>query len=60
MKSCYVFITKLLSRILFAFMALIVSVAVRSCSDHIAESNLYVFSGQSVTGFVKQQPELSK
>lgn len=60
MKSCNVFITKLLSRILFAFMALIVSVAVSSCSDSIDESNLYVFSGQSVTGFVKQQPELSK
>ena len=48
------------SRILFAFMALIVSVAVSSCSDNIDESNLYVFSGQSVTDFVKQQPELSK
>lgn len=60
MKSCNVFITKLLSRILFAFMALIVSVAVSSCSDSIDKSNLYVFSGQSVTGFVKQQPELSK
>lgn len=31
-----------------------------SCSDSVDESNLYVFSGESVTGFVECHPELSK
>ncbi len=33
---------------------------VSSCSDKVDESNLYVFSGENATDFIKKQPQLSK
>lgn len=39
--------------------ALVLLLGAVSCSDNINESNLYVFTGESATDFVRSQPELS-
>lgn len=47
---------KFLLPLLAAVMMMLAGV---SCSDNVDESNLYVFTGESATDFVRSQPELS-
>mgnify|MGYP002674847342 FL=1 len=60
MKTMNSVAAKRFSRFVLAVSVLVAGIMVSSCSDNIDESNLYVFTGQSATDFVRSQPELSK
>lgn len=47
------------SFLLLVFVGMLAIIGTSSCSDNIDESNMYVFTGQSLADIVKSEPELS-
>lgn len=50
----------LLSAAVVLLVAAVSALGLSSCSDRVDDSNLFVFTGESATDFIKGQPELSK